>query len=69
MFSEVENGKIKLKFKNSIVEIDGILPFLVRKKKMSLFTTNNYKQIKEERCQTIEEFEAEIRKKPNVQEE
>ena len=66
MFSEVENGKIKVKFKNSIVEIDGILPFLVRKKKMSLFTTNNYKQIKEERCQTIEEFEEEIRKKPNV---
>ena len=58
-----------MKFKNSTIEVDGILPFLVRKKKMSLFTTNNYKQIKEERSQTIEEYEAEIRKKPNVQEE
>ena len=58
-----------MKFKNSTIEVDGILPFLVRKKKMSLFTTNNYKQIKEERSQTIDEYEAEIRKKPNVQEE
>ena len=58
-----------MKFKNYTIEVDGILPFLVRRKKMSLFTTNNYKQIKEEQSQTIEEFEEEIRKKPNVQEE
>jgi len=58
-----------VKFKNYTIEVDGILPFLVRRKKISLFTTNNYKQIKEEQSQTIEEFEEEIRKKPNVQEE
>ena len=58
-----------MKFKNYTIEVDGILPFLVRRKKISLFTTNNYKQIKEEQSQTIEEFEEEIRKKPNVQEE
>jgi hypothetical protein len=65
VFSEVENGKLLVKLKNSTIEVDGVLPFLVRRKKMSLFTTNNYKQIKEELSQTIEEFEAEIRKKPN----
>ena len=54
-----------VKLKNSTIEVDGVLPFLVRRKKMSLFTTNNYKQIREERSQNIEEFEAEIRKKPN----